>query len=265
MDLSLVNMELSESRLYRSTESFKKLTGPDIASLFYLNTLALLILIKDLKQTEYGMEYAKKTAQGGVYTFFKSSGTDLYMLGFQINAPANTSTKISTDAKDYLAKLNFNNRQHWNIINKLGNNKIDDNMIVSFFFSLERQLRIGTAKYRNWRRLVLNWDSLSVGEREGLTRAMSREMKSIHYSGELTKVLDTMVTYNSFLSTDEEEPVAPNPSMLKRAAGTVAGATLGRYAGGKVADTLGKDVDKYKKVGTGLGAIAGYWSSGRTT
>ena len=26
---------------------------------------------------------------------------------------------------------------------------------------------------------------------------------------------------------------------------------------------IGKDIDKYKKVGTGIGAIAGYWAGGR--
>ena len=48
------------------------------------------------------------------------------------------------------------------------------------------------------------------------------------------------------------------PSTTRRVAGTVAGAAAGRYVAGKV-----KDTPRSKNIGTGLGAIAGYWASGR--
>ena len=51
--------------------------------------------------------------------------------------------------------------------------------------------------------------------------------------------------------------------MVALLAGTAAGAVAGRYIGKKVAQKTGANVDKYKKVGTGLGAVAGYWASGR--
>ena len=53
------------------------------------------------------------------------------------------------------------------------------------------------------------------------------------------------------------------PSTTRRVAGAAAGAVAGRYLGKKIANKLDKDVDKYKNAGTGIGAIAGYWASGR--
>ena len=70
-----------------------------------------------------------------------------------------------------------------------------------------------------------------------------------------------MTKYRSYSLSDKYQQ--PKTSIAKRTAGTVAGAAAGRYIGKKVAKKLGKDIDKYKKYGTGLGAIAGYWASGR--
>jgi uncharacterized protein YcfJ len=48
--------------------------------------------------------------------------------------------------------------------------------------------------------------------------------------------------------------------MAKRIAGTAVGAAAGRYAADKINKASNKTA---KNVGTGMGAIAGYWASGR--
>ena len=63
-------------------------------------------------------------------------------------------------------------------------------------------------------------------------------------------------TMNSYKQFDEPD----KPGTLKRAAITGAGAVAGAALGKKVADKFGKDPDKYKKAGAGVGALAGYWS-----
>ena len=72
--------------------------------------------------------------------------------------------------------------------------------------------------------------------------------------------LSTMTKYKSYRMSDRYKD---KPSTTRRVASTVAGAVAGRYVGKKVAQRYGKDSDKYKKVGTGIGAIAGYWASGK--
>ena len=50
MELTLVNEELCESRLFRTTNQFKNLTGRDVADLLYLTSLATYLYYKDDKQ-----------------------------------------------------------------------------------------------------------------------------------------------------------------------------------------------------------------------
>ena len=68
-----------------------------------------------------------------------------------------------------------------------------------------------------------------------------------------------MIKYRSYKTNDKFKK-----NTGRKVAGAVAGGIAGRYAGKKIAQKLGKDVDKYKKVGTGPGAIAGYWAGGRS-
>ena len=39
----------------------------------------------DGKQQDYGTAYARKTTQYGSYAVFRTSATDIYMLGFAVN------------------------------------------------------------------------------------------------------------------------------------------------------------------------------------
>ena len=66
--------------------------------------------------------------------------------------------------------------------------------------------------------------------------------------------------YRDYRVSDETTDV---PGLGTKIAGAAVGAAAGRVIGSKVATSLGKDEDKYKKVGTGIGAIAGYWAAGR--
>ena len=63
-------------------------------------------------------------------------------------------------------------------------------------------------------------------------------------------------TMNSYRQFNDPE----KPGILKRAAIAGAGAYTGAALGQKIATKLDKDPDKYKKVGAGIGALAGYWA-----
>ena len=83
----LIDIELSESRLFRFTANFQRLSGRDVADLLYLETLAVYMMALDSKQQDYATAYARKSTQYGPYSVFRTSATDIYMLGFAINQP----------------------------------------------------------------------------------------------------------------------------------------------------------------------------------
>ena len=82
MELQLINQDLAESKLFRTTNGFKNLTGREIADMLYLSTLSLIMMYRDNKQQDYAIVYAKKTGQYGPYAVFRTAATDLYLLSF---------------------------------------------------------------------------------------------------------------------------------------------------------------------------------------
>jgi hypothetical protein len=262
LDLKLVNQEISEARLYRTTRNFNALTGEDVTKLFYLTSLSTYMMLNDDKQYEYAKEYIKQTVQYGPYTLFRSHATDLYLLGYLIKNPDTKSINLKNpiSSKQYLNKINFDARKHYSFYMRLQNSTVKGTEFNSYFLRLESQLKIKDQKYRQWRRLIADWANLKYSSRQLVVTRLLQEYRRLGRGSEMVSPLSTMAKYKAYSPSKYQEP---KTSLAKRAAGTVAGAAAGRYVGKKIAKKLGKDIDKYKKYGTGIGAVAGYWASGR--
>ena len=260
MDLQLIDNEISEARLYRTTSAFGQLTGESVAELLYLNTLVTFMLYKDDAQSDYAQAYAKQTIQYGKYTLFRTHATDLYLLCYLASEPKSTHVKLRNflQSQSHLNSLNFNKTTHWQFLQKIANGSITDTVASPYMFRLESQLKIKRSIYKQWRRLIMDWENLKYIQKQAVTAKIAQEFRRLGRGSEVMAPLTSMLKYKRYrVNTDMK------PSLTRRVAGTTAGAVAGRYVGKKVAQKFNKDVDKYKKVGTGLGAIAGYWASGR--
>lgn len=262
MEFQLIDCELSEGRLYRTTGNFRQLNGRDVANLLYLSTITLLMLSRDDVQHDYAVSYAGKTTQYGSYALFRTHGTDLYLLAYQTAHPKNKSVTLDDQliSKIFLDKLQFQDREHWKFIREIASNNVGSGRAVSYLTRLETQLKISDARYKQWRRLISDWPNLKDPQRQLVVAGIVHEFRRLGKGTELMTPLSTMLKYKTF----RPEPAPDDkPGLGQRVAGTVIGAAAGRYVGGKVATALDRDVDKYKAAGTGIGAIAGYWASGR--
>lgn len=263
-DFSLVNSELSESRLYRTSNQFAYYTGKEVSDLLYLTTLSIYMYYKDDNQAEYAKAYAKQTSQYGPYNMFRTHGTDLYMLSHAVNTKLDTRQyrfAKNEESHRYLKSLNFDSRTHQMFLNKLSNDSINDTEAEPYFMRLERQLKITDSRYKQWRRLILDWEKLKYIERQNVTTKLLQEFRRLGKGSEMISTLSTMAKYRSYSVSDKFDTTNSNTSLGKTVAATAAGAVAGRYVAGKIATQLGKDEQQFKKIGTGLGAIAGYWAS----
>jgi hypothetical protein len=259
----LIDTELSESRLFRTTGNFSQITGRDIADLLYLTSLSTYLMYKDANQYEFARAYARRTVQYGPYGLFRSHATDLYMLAFMVHSRTRDQVKLlhNIESKRFLESLSFDNRRHWKFFQNIAANSANDVEASPFFFRLESQLKISNARYKQWRRLLMDWEKLKFSQRQYITTQITQEFRRIGKTSEMMTQMSTMVKYRSYSLSDKF--AYKKPGFAKRVAGTTAGAVAGRYVGKKIAQKTGGNVDKYKKVGTGIGAIAGYWASGR--
>lgn len=261
MDFKLIDKEISEARLYRTTSAFGQLTGESVSELLYLNTLINYLMYKDDKQHDYAKAYAKQTIQYGKYTLFRSHATDLYLLAYLVSNPDNKNIKLRNNitSKKHLKSLKFDKSKHWQFLMQIANDRVTDTLASPYMFRLESQLKIKKSMYKQWRRLVMDWENLRYLQRQAVTTKIVQELRRLGRGSELMVPMTSMLKYKKYRVKDTVNKTDP----VKRLGSTVAGAVAGRYVGKKVAQKFNKNVDKYKKAGTGLGAIAGYWASGR--
>ena len=260
-NFKLIDNEITEGRLLRTTNNFKKLTGRDVADLLYLNSLVIYIMAKDSKQSDFALGYARKTTQYGNYTLFRTHATDMYLLSYIVNNPDSKQIKLkdSIFSKRFLKSCKFQPKEHSKFFYKLATQgKVP--LATTYFMSLEKQIKINDSRYKSWRRMAVDWEHLKYRSRQYIVAKIIQEFRRIAVTSELVSNLQTMTKYRSYDITDK---YSRKPSTGRKVAGAVAGAVAGGYAGKKIAKKLGKDSDKYKKAGAGIGAIAGYWAGGR--
>ncbi len=264
MDLQFIDVELSESRLYRTTKNFSKFNGRDVADLLYLNTLAAFMMTKDEVQHDYAVSYLSKTTQYGNYALFRTHATDLYLLAYQVAHPKNKSIDLedSLISTHFLNGVTFNDRDHWKFLRELVSNETESSSrATSYFYRLEQQLKISNNRFKQLRRLILDWANLKYIQQQMVVANLAHEFRKKGIGSELLSPINTMLKYREY-RVDDNTP-SDVPGLGTKLAGAAVGAAAGRTIGSKVATSLGKDEDKYKKVGTGIGAIAGYWAAGR--
>ena len=245
MELQLINKELSESKLYRLSRQFKSIDGQAIANLLYLHTLALYLLSRT-ENYSFAKEHARKTAQYGPYTLFRTYATDLYMLAYQVNCPDNDHCQLNNErkSKEFLNSLKFDNRYHWRIIHNIGSGKGISSKATNYFCRLEAQLKIKNSRYRKWRREAIASHKMTPRMINKLKYHILWEIKRQTISGgrlDIVQALDSRPDKNN--------------DTLRKTVGAVAGAAAGTY--------VAKKFGKPKKIGAGLGAIAGFWAAKR--
>lgn len=265
MELEFINQEITEARLLRSTGNFRSLEGKDITKLLYLNTLITYLLSKDNTQSVFAIEYAKQTTQYPTYSLFRTHATDMYILAYGVLHPTSDSLHFRNpvDSKKYLQNIQFNQVKHRKFIRRIASGAIiGSTEAMAYLYRLERQLKIDDSRYKRWRRLILDWENLKYPQKQAVTAAAIQEIRRIGKGSgsELIPSLTGMLKYKKY-KDKAKDPMAPEePSKLKRAAATAAGALAGRALANKL---NGLDAKHAKNIGTGLGAIAGFWASGR--
>ena len=193
-DQLIIDEELSESRLFRFTANFQRLTGRDVADLLYLETLAIYMFALDEKQQDYGTAYARKTTQYGPYAVYRTSATDIYMLGFAINQPDYSSLKLASKDRRFLNNLNFNNRQHYMFMNKIARYTPSRSDASSYLIRLEAQLKITNPLFRQFRRLILDWADLKYSQKQYVIAKMMQLIRVKGKGSEIFRNLTAMKT-----------------------------------------------------------------------
>lgn len=266
-DFQLVNQEICEAKLFRSTRSFNTLDGKDVADILYLNTMVLYMLSKIDSTKDYAIRYAKNTISFGTYSLFRTFATDLYMLAYQVKFPENDNARLKDPiaSKRFLNSCSFQDRKHIEFLRALVAERAGPSYAQTYFYRLETQLKVSDSRYKRWRREISRWQNVRFEQQKQIINQIKVELRRMGSGGgrgnELLVALEPLSRLRGYGPAAKLAPKKTGtPSMAKRIAGTAVGAAAGRYAADKINKASNKTA---KNVGTGMGAIAGYWASGR--
>ena len=233
----------------------------------FLNTLALQLLYLDSNTTKKAKDYAKITVAYGNFSLFRTAASDLYLLSYALLHPENRNMSFSKNSESvkFLNGLQFDQGLYIRYLRMVSQERVGRDYANTYFFRFESQLKIKDSRYKRWRRLISTYKNLKFAQRNALYAQLVFEIKRIGggagRGSELLPALEPFLKKRGYRDVERKAKKASEPtSFAKRAAGTVAGAIAGKYAVDKFAKAK---PSTQKKIGTGIGAIAGYWASGR--
>lgn len=209
MDLQLIDKDLCESMLYRRSRKFGTLTGRDVADLLFLNTLMLYIL--SIEKPDDATDYAKKTAQYGPYTLFRTNATDLYVLGYVVHHPDNDHVNLlqPIESKRFLNGLLFSSQAHHRFIRRLSTQDVTHADASSYLYRLETQLKISNPLFKSWRRIAINWGNTDTSSRHQVTARMAIELKRIGQGSGIASELLPLIKRVPVINPDQQRNERP--------------------------------------------------------
>ena len=190
---TLVN-NLSESRAFRSRQDLGKNSASENGELVYAYCLALLVLTGEYKYQKIAKNYIIRSMSYGNYDFFRTNGTDLYLLLHSIvgtGSIVNFTNKRSS--KEYIGRL----QRHYTDINHLlryiSKDTFSRKQTSSMLIRLETQLAVKSSDLKKIRRFVSDWDRLKEKEKYNVTIDIMQYMRHNVSRSELYGILQSMV------------------------------------------------------------------------
>ncbi len=190
--LTLIN-DLSESRAYRSRQDLGKGSASENGELVYAYCLALLVLTGEYKYQKMARNYIIRSMSYGNYDFFRTNGTDLYLLLHSIVGSGSIVQYDDETSKKYIDRL----QRHYSDINQLlryiSNDNFSRKQTSSLLLRLETQLAIKSRDLKKIRRIASDWDRLKEKERYNITIDIMHYIRDHSPRSELYGILQSMV------------------------------------------------------------------------
>ena len=190
--LTLIN-DLTESRAYRSRQDLGKGSASENGELVYAYCLALLVLTGEYKYQKMAKNYIIRSMSYGNYDFFRTNGTDLYLLLHSIVGSGSIVQYDDETSKKYIDRL----QRHYSDINQLlryiSNDNFSRKQTSSLLLRLETQLAIKSRDLKKIRRFASDWDRLKEKERYNITIDIMHYIRDHSPRSELYGILQSMV------------------------------------------------------------------------
>lgn len=192
IEYSLVK-DLSESRAFRSRQDLGKGSASENGELVYAYCLALLVLTGEYKYQKMARNYIIRSMSYGNYDFFRTNGTDLYLLLHSIVGAGSIIQFDDTTSQNYISRL----QRHYTDINQLlryiSNDNFSRKQTSSMLIRIETQLAVRSRELKKIRRFASDWDRLKQKEKYNVAIDIMHYIRDHSPKSELYGILQNMV------------------------------------------------------------------------
>lgn len=246
MELSFINTEITEARMFRNRTITRKLGIDDIANFAFLNTLLLFILYNEYDTAPAAIGFADATIRYNSFDNYRISGSDLYLAYYILYDRSGESDSIigGTPEKNAIARkrINMPFSMMRKFFKEMSSNTLqtDGAFVQRFFLTLERKLNIKTSNYKSIRRLVQNWPKTSTSEKQLVITRLLMYFRTNARLAEMFPQLDALSRNKNLGIADASNPeTKKGMSKIAKGALKIAGAaTAGWYSGWKVGKSM---------------------------
>lgn len=224
--------QLSESQLFPSRKSLGKYEPQEISELAYLHIIALNILLSEEYSHVWATNYAKKTTRSTNFKKWRNDATDLYVM---MHALTDDSENLGddNDADYYRDGIGIYPTMIFNWISRAGMNNEKEADTKRLFSKMDQMFRIRNGSMRAIRRLVQDWDDLSLHDKKLAMTRLLQFMRARCPKSDLLAQLTKLSASNKLelhgVNNPEalEGPRKPKGSFLLSLGAGVAGGIIG--------------------------------------
>ena len=190
--LTLIN-DLSESRAFRSRQDLGKGSAYDNGELVYAYCLALLVLTGEYKYQKMARNYIIRSMSYGNYDFFRTNGTDLYLLLHSILGSGSIVQFDDKASQSYIERLQKQYSDINQLLRYISNDNFSRKQTSTMLMRLETQLAIKSRDLKKIRRFASDWDRLKEKERYNVAIDIMQYIRDHSPRSELYGILQSMV------------------------------------------------------------------------
>ena len=219
---------LGEARMFKSREQIANEGALVMTEHLFISMLSLYAMSQDYDHAPIAAEYARRTISRGNFNQPSPSGTDLYQTIFTLQRP----DELFKSEKDALlmGKVNLEEKKLGQFLRKIAQGRVTDVEASSFFYRLERNLKIQDPKLRAARRLIQDWTKLTTQQQQLAATQLSKHFR-LH--GRRSDIMPLFMSFgkNSGLIVGSGKLKDIAAGVAKRAALFGVGYAIGRKAG----------------------------------
>ena len=182
---------LTESRAFRSRQEIGDYEATKIGEIVYAYLLSLTAMHREYKYRRISKQYASRTSSYTNYNFFRTNGTDLYLMIHSILGTGSIVQFVNDKKSDlYIDKLQKNTVTVTQFINNLKTE--DASGLERLFVKIERELGIKNSALKKARRLLTDYEILKHKERVTAVTLLLQYVRSTLPKSELYSTLFDM-------------------------------------------------------------------------